>query len=130
MIDKIKEWFKVHSRKTEAQTDRDGFLSYAGEFHALAIGLGIGMYAAISKDPELVKAMLAISLGLGGSSEAKRRVRNALDKAGVEEKGESAIGEVVREPWYAAGGVMIAFIASSIVLYGVDYIQSVGANIV
>lgn len=130
MIDKIKDWFKVYSRQSESQTERDGFLSYAGEFHAITIGIAIGAYAAISKDPLLVKAMFGLALGLGAMSGSQRRLRKALRKTGAPEKLESAIGEVRREPWYSAGGTILSFIVTATIMYGPEYIQQVVGSIV
>jgi len=39
MLDRILRFLRGAGAKSESDTDRDGFLSYAGETHALALGI-------------------------------------------------------------------------------------------
>lgn len=86
---------------TEGDTERNGAFSYAGEFHAFAIGAFAGLAAALSYGTALQPAGLAAFLGVVavalGLSKSER-FRNSL-----------AVGEVEKEPWYAAGGAVIVF---------------------
>ena len=108
IIQRIKKFLQVHSRAKESETPRNGVLSYAGEFHSLAIGAAIGVYAAIQNQPELVAAMIAVTLGLGASSSAMRRLKKALKKSGAGGF-KNALGEVRREPWYTMAGLAIGY---------------------
>ena len=123
MIEKIKEWFKVYSRKKEAQTQRDGFLSYAGEFHSLALGLGVGFMSAVQQNPEMMSAFIAITLSLGTGGETYRRVKKKLGKIGKEIEKSTAIGEIRREPWYALGGSMITYAVFTAGLHGFNAVE-------
>jgi len=102
IIDRVIAFIKSSSGPSERATERDGLLSYAGEWHAVALGGGLGVYAALTQDPQLMVALLGLSLGLGSAGEARRQLRKALSKIGGD--GESSgLGQVVREPWYSAG---------------------------
>jgi len=81
---------------TEESTERDGLLSYAGEWHALLVGAGAGLAAAVTGTWVLVGVVATAALGLEVS-----RVMGTTPKAG------KALGEVRREPWYALGGVLL-----------------------
>jgi hypothetical protein len=74
----------------ESGTERDGVLSYAGEWHALLVGLSVGLVAAVTGQVLLLGVVAAVALGL----EAGKRKSKAL-------------GEVHREPWYALGGLLV-----------------------
>lgn len=81
----------------ESDTERDGLLSYATEWHALIVGGATGLYAGYTANPHLYFVVLAVALGIIG---AKRfgptdRVR--------------ALGEVAAEPWYALAGLSAMF---------------------
>lgn len=126
MIDKIINWFKVYSRKEEEATERDGFLSYAGEFHALTIGIGLGIYSGFYKEPGVMAAVVGMSFGLGVAGSAQRRLRKALEKAGSPKELSSVIGEMRREPWYSVGGALIGFVMTAVATHSVGYIKQIG----
>lgn len=84
--------------KHESDTKRDGFLSYAGEVHALVIGLSVGFASGVAGTYEIAGSLILATFGFKGF--------DSLRKAGKEEIDEGAIGEVRREPWYAAGGAL------------------------
>lgn len=97
---------------TEAASDRNGLFSYAGEVHAFLLGVAAG-YAAASLDrPEVAGAVMATALGYGG-------YRQVLKRSGVASKGESAVGEIEREPWYAIGGTIVGFAVGLAAVSGV-----------
>lgn len=73
---------------TEDSTERDGVLSYAGEWHALAIGFAVG-FASVVPIPKVRKFVFEI-VGLGGDM--------TRTKAFKEAKSES---------WYAFGGMAL-----------------------
>jgi len=83
---------------TESDSERNGVFSYAGEYHAFAIGAGAGAVAALGTNPELAAAVVAVALG-GSSVEA---ARNRL-------KGKKVVEEVSTEPWYSIGGVALGY---------------------
>lgn len=80
------------SAKSEAASERDGLLSWKGETHALAIGIGAGFALGSQGDKRLVGAIVAA--GLYGS-----RGGNRLN--------DSFAKQVRRELPYAAAGVVI-----------------------
>lgn len=78
----------------EEDTERDGPLSYAVEVHSAAIGMSIGVAAAMAGDMQLVMALITIALGVG------RAQQQFSDK--VQE-------QLVKEPVYALAGLVIGY---------------------
>lgn len=76
---------------TESESDRDGVLSYAAEWHALEIGLAVGFLAAVSGEWHLALLVATVALG----------VRKAQGKT---------LREVAREGWYALSGLFVGAI--------------------
>lgn len=76
--------------RTEAGTERDGVLSYAGEWHALVVGFAVGFAAAVTGRWELAGVLAAAALGVEGGKRSGK-----------------AFGEVRSEPWYALGGLVV-----------------------
>lgn len=74
----------VPDAPTEAESERDGFVSYAGEVHAMSIGLFGGFATAYAGDVELVAAFVAIVFGGQklGSSHLRDARREAAYTAG------------------------------------------------
>lgn len=81
---------------SEDATDGDGLLSYAGEWHALALGAGAGLAASVGDRPELVVVVVAIALGVRAAPTSKLK-------------------ELRREPWYATGGAVLAYVGADVV---------------
>lgn len=80
----------------EEDTERDGPLSYAVEVHAAAIGMSIGVAAAMAGDMQLVMALIAVALGVGRAQQQfSEKVREQL----------------VKEPTYALAGAAIGYLA-------------------
>lgn len=73
---------------TEGDTDRDGVLSYAGEWHALEVGFAVG-FASVVPYPKLKRFVFAI-VGLGADMTRTQ-----------------AFKEAKRESWYALTGVVL-----------------------
>lgn len=103
LVEKIGDVAYRYSRKHESGTEYDGALSYAGEFHALALGLAVGFASIASGAPQVAAGVVLATLGLRGSGHFAR----ALAKIGKKTEDATALGELRREPWYAVGGVVI-----------------------
>jgi len=80
---------------TEEQSERDGFMSYAGEVHATVAGGGAGIAAALLGRPELLGVVIMVALGVQGSKKLK---------------GRGVTHELRREPWYAIGAAVIGYV--------------------
>lgn len=76
---------------TEEETSRDGFLSYAVEWHALAVGLAAGLAAGATGSFEILGVIVAVTVGIRAAPVKPLR-------------------QLKREPWYALGGVVIGFL--------------------
>lgn len=98
----LNKWFPDEPQ--EEDTEYNGFLSYAKEWHALVVGIGVGTLSAafwLTGSPVsavLTMAMLA-AVSLGFESKARR-----LGLKIPEMKSAKARRNVRREPWYALGG--------------------------
>lgn len=84
---------------TEAESERDGLLSWAGEWHATTLGAGFGAVGAVLGRPEVAAIGIAGALGL----EAARRLPGTV------------ASEIQQEPWYAVGGVVAGYLAGGVV---------------
>jgi hypothetical protein len=73
---------------SEKESDRDGLLSWSGEYHALEIGLAVGFLAGVSGRWELAVLVATVALG----------ARKAQDKT---------LREVAHEGWYALSGLLV-----------------------
>lgn len=82
---------------TEDASERDGFLSYAGEFHASLVGLGAGVAAALLGRPELLGLVILVALGVEGVGRFQ---------------GRHVGHELRREPWYGIGAALISYLAA------------------
>lgn len=57
MFDRIREWLQASIlADSEAASDREGYLSWRGEFHAAAWGLSAGFLAAYLNTPVILAA--------------------------------------------------------------------------
>ena len=97
IVRRIKTWVMKYAPDgaREKDTKRPGFLSYAGEWHALAVGLAAGLAAGTTGRWELAAAVVAVALGMQAG-----KVKGADPSVAM-------VGEVRSEPWYALGGVVI-----------------------
>lgn len=97
----LKDWIRQAGAGNESDTDRNGFLSYHAEAHAVGVGLGAGFMLTLSGDEKLLGLVLAaISAGLRGESTS--------DKSRVYE-------DIVSEPHYAIGGVVVGAVLGWII---------------
>lgn len=91
-------WLKRRSAGTEDAHDYDGVLSYAGEWHALIIGLAAGFTAAVTGQPIVLAGVFSVALGISGVD------------VGVKFDGRHVAHELRREPWYGIGGGLISYV--------------------
>jgi len=96
---RILRFFKRRSAPNEDASEYNGFLSYAGEWHALVIGLSTGFTAAVLARPVLLAGLFGVALGIKGIQRVKFR-------------GRGVVHELRREPWYACGGGLLAYVAA------------------
>jgi hypothetical protein len=82
---------------TEEASERDGFLSYAVEVHALGLGVGAGMTAALTGRWEIVGVTGSVALGVGGAAVSSAPVAR----------------NITREPWYFLGGLAVGLVAGA-----------------
>jgi hypothetical protein len=92
---------------TEADSKRDGFLSYATEWHSLTIGAGAGLVGGLTYGTEMqavgltaMLAVVAVALGLKTAT----RLRSSVTV------------EIRKEPWYAIGGVLGLFLLGRLIV--------------
>jgi len=101
MIRKLITFIKQAGAASEQSTDRQGFLSYHAESHAVAVGLGAGFLLTLSGNGQLLGAVIgAISAGLRG--ESSRQPTKILT-------------DVYQEPHYAIGGLVVGVILGALV---------------
>lgn len=79
---------------TESDSARDGLLSYSKEWHALIIGVVVGVVTVLTGRWEFAGVTVAIVLSL----------RAAPGK----------LSQLRREPWYALGGLGIGMIGTEV----------------
>jgi hypothetical protein len=82
----------------ESGTDRDGVLSYAAEWHALAIGFLVGLTGAAA----VVIAFAGYALGIG---------RSVFRETGH-------LRDAAREPAYSAGGIVLGLAVNTLLVGG------------
>lgn len=78
----------IPDSRSEAETERDGFLSTLREYHAATIGLAVGVIVAATGSWELAGLFAFACLG------AKLSAVSRLE-------------DVRREPWYALGSFLV-----------------------
>jgi hypothetical protein len=86
VIERLLEAVSGATAPTEADSERDGLLSYSKEWHALIVGFGAGMVAGLSGSWELAVTVVAMTLAMRAAPGPLKQLR--------------------REPWYALGGVV------------------------
>ena len=85
----------------ESDTDRNGFLSYPGEVHALSYGLIGGFIAGLTYGTGYQKVGIGVVLSIiGGALEIKR-----LEKIA----NSSVVKELHKEPQYTLGAIPVGF---------------------
>lgn len=92
MLQRLLDALRDAAAPTESDSDRGGLLSYAVEWHALAIGAAVGFAAVSTGQYQLAAGVIAIAFGLN-------RARNRVTK-------EVAF-QIKREPWYFVAGLAV-----------------------
>lgn len=92
-LDRFVAWVKAAGAPTEASHDRNGFLSYHAETHAVGMGVAAGYTAAAFSEASL--------LGIVYGTAVHGRIRQS------EGKRRRIIADVRQEPHYALGGVVV-----------------------
>lgn len=87
----------------ESDTERDGFLSYATEWHSLAIGSASGLVGGLTYGTPTEPVGLAIMAAV---------VATALGLSVGKRLSKKAAREVSKEPWYAVGALVVLFVFS------------------
>lgn len=91
MLGKLLDTLRRLSKPKESQTDYDGYLSYAKEWHAALIGLGAGIATSLLMNPVPAAAIITCALGIHGGKFLSEAVKE----------------QVGSEPWYAIGGAIL-----------------------
>jgi len=91
-VEYLIKWIKRAGAETEAQSKRNGFLSYHAETHAVGMGIAAGFIAVASGQSKLLGLVYGASVYGKASGTSKRR-RILLD--------------MKQEPHYALGGVVM-----------------------
>jgi hypothetical protein len=87
VLGRLRSFIDTGTALSESESERDGLLSYAVEWHVLIVDLAVGMVAGLTGCWELAGVAVAIVLG----------VRSAPGR----------LAQLRREPWYALGGLVI-----------------------
>lgn len=91
---------------TERASERDGFLSYASEWHSLTIGAGAGLIGGLTFGTPMQAVGLTAMLAV---------VAVALGLKAAEKLRSSVTAEVKKEPWYALAGVIGLFLLGRLI---------------
>lgn len=97
LIDRILSWFRSRSTATESGSGYDGFLSYAAEWHALAVGAALGLVYGGTGDTRI--AIVAFLLVSGKAQASNAQLRDAA-----------------KEVAYTAGGFVILAVPTLLLL--------------
>lgn len=92
MLRRLIAALKDAASPTEDGSERGGLLSYAVEWHALAIGAAVGFAAVTTGQYQLAAGVIAVAFGL---NRARTRVT------------EEVAFQIRREPWYFVGGLAL-----------------------
>jgi hypothetical protein len=93
---RVLDWLRAMAAPREAASDRDGVLSNRREVHAVLLGAGGGVVAAVVGQPALLGPVIGASLGLEVGGRLSAKVRK----------------ELRREPWYGIGAALLAYAAT------------------
>ncbi len=114
MIEKLMRWLHEATRSKEKYSGRDGFLSYAGEWHAAIIGLGMGVYSWHTGDVGPMVALIGVSLGVAGTSKLPAITERIGRTIRIPKFPRKVVGEVRREPWYTIGSALLGYLGPSL----------------
>lgn len=93
MIAELLQFVQAAGGKTEATTERDGAFSYHAESHAAGLGIAAGWFATATGETKLLGVVYAAAVygRASGTNDKRRRI----------------VRDVIQEPHYAVGGVVI-----------------------
>lgn len=101
------------SAPSEEDTEYDGFLSYAAEWHALTIGMGVGLTAALLFALGFVDLAVLITTAIVFTALGMELEDYVLTKK--LDLDRKVVRDVSKEPWYAIGGVIIGWIGGVLI---------------
>lgn len=88
----LMQWIRDAGAVKESDSERDGFLSYHAESHAVAVGMGIGWLALVTGDMQLLGIVIpAITAGLRAKNKEFGKI----------------LKDVYQEPHYSVMGVVV-----------------------
>lgn len=83
----------------EEDTERDGLLSYSVEVHVFAFGISAGIAAVTAGDMQIMMSLVTLALGIGRLQQPQTFTETIRE-------------QVVKEPAYALGGVVLGYVAA------------------
>ncbi len=83
----------------EEDTERDGLLSYSVEVHVFAFGISAGIAAVTAGNMQIMMSLVTLALGLGRFQQPQTFTETVRE-------------QVVKEPAYALGGVVLGYIGA------------------
>jgi len=95
LSERIREWLRGNTRSNESDTDRDGFLSYSGEYHAVAVGAAFGLISAVTGNPVITGFLALVIMG-------KSKVSNAH------------LRHSAKEAAYSGGAFVVCYVVGSL----------------
>ncbi len=100
VLEKLIRVIRDAGAPSEADSERDGFLSYHAESHAAGLGIGIGMVAMTTDEMRYVSALLALAFGANrGPKLSSPRIAE----------------DVKAEPHYAVGGLALGLLLGALI---------------
>lgn len=102
----LKSFVSTAGAAREADTARNGFLSYHAESHAAGVGIGAGFAAAKTGDVRFIGVVMSIAFGVKRQGGGKNAVAHALDP--------KVVADIRQEPHYAIGGVVLGAVIGTV----------------
>ena len=100
LVERGVRFFKSAGAVEEEDYERDGFLSYHAESHAAGLGIAAGWFAGATGKTELLSLVYAAAVY--GKAQGKNSKRRRI------------LRDVVQEPHYAVGGVVLGAVLGAI----------------
>lgn len=101
MIEALIRYVKAAGAVEELDSERDGFLSYHAESHAAGLGIAAGWFATATGETRLLSVVYAAAVygKAQGTNDKRRRI----------------VRDVVEEPHYGLGGVVVGAVLGAVV---------------
>jgi len=106
ILEFLLRFIKTAGQPTEADTDRDGFLSYKAETHSVGLGIAAGFAASAHGETKLLALVYGAAVYGKSMGEDESGQRRRLWK------------DVKAEPHYAVGGVVLGSVLGQLAAYG------------